>query len=114
MTDEAGAIVKVCDPDCSGTNPQYLVTWNGHGDALALWRIETSGALTLANSYTTTTFGTPTTTTHNGYADLAFRYLYVGRHGVAWDGALGLELAHMGARHPDQRSSWSRADRAAR
>jgi RHS repeat-associated protein len=99
LTDEAGAIVKVCDPDCTGTNPQYLVTWNGHGDALALWRIETSGALTLANSYTYTTFGQPTTTTHNGYADLALRYLYVGRAGVAWDGALGLELAHMGARH---------------
>ena len=45
VTDESGRIVKVCDPDCSGSYPQYLVTWNGHGDALALWRIETTGAL---------------------------------------------------------------------
>lgn len=28
----------------------YLVTWNGHGDAMALHRIESTGALTLANS----------------------------------------------------------------
>jgi RHS repeat-associated protein len=99
VTDEAGAIVKVCDPDCSGSNSQYLVTWNGHGDALALWRIESSGSLTLANSYTYTTWGQPTTTTHNGYADLGFRFLYVGQHGVAWDNALSLGLHHMGARH---------------
>lgn len=57
----------------------------GHGDAQALWRIETSGALTLANSYTYSTWGVPTTTTHNGIANLGFRYLYVGRHGVQWD-----------------------------
>jgi RHS repeat-associated protein len=99
VTDEAGAIVKVCDPDCSGSNPQYLVTWNGHGDALALWRIESSGSLTLANSYTYSTWGQPTTSTHNGYPDLGFRFLYVGRSGVAWDNALGLGLHHMGARH---------------
>jgi RHS repeat-associated protein len=100
VTAESGAIVKVCDPDCSGSNPQYLVTWNGHGDALALWRINaTDGSLTLANSYTYTTWGQPTTTTHNGIPDLGFRFLYVGRYGVAWDNALGLGLHHMGARH---------------
>lgn len=99
VTDEAGTIIKVCDPDCTGTNPAYLVTHNGHGDALALWRIEASGSLTLANSYTYSTWGAPTTATHNGYGDLGFRYLYVGPQGVAWDNALGLGLLHMGARH---------------
>ncbi len=99
VTDEAGTIVKVCDPACTGSNPQYLVTWNGHGDALALWRITSDGSLTLANSYTYSTWGAPTTATHNAYPDLGFRYLYVGASGVAWDNALGLGLLHMGARH---------------
>ena len=99
LTDEAGTIVKVCDPDCTGTNPSYLVTYNGHGDALALWRIEANGSLTLANSYTYSTWGAPTTATHNAYPDLGYRYLYVGAQGVAWDNALGLGLLHMGARH---------------
>ncbi len=56
----------------------YLVTWNGHGDALALYRIESTGALTLANSFTYATWGRPTTATHNGIADLGFRFTYVG------------------------------------
>jgi RHS repeat-associated protein len=99
VTDEAGAVVKFCDPDCTGSNPQYLVTWSGHGDALALWRINSDGTLTLANSYAYTTWGLPTTTTHNGVADLGFRFLYVGRFGVAWDNPFGLGLHHMGARH---------------
>ncbi len=99
VTDEAGTIVKVCDPDCTGTNPAYLVTHNGHGDALALWRITGDGSLTLANSYTYSTWGAPTTATHNAYPDLGYRYLYVGAQGVAWDNALGLGLLHMGARH---------------
>jgi RHS repeat-associated protein len=99
VTDEAGSIVKFCDPDCSGSNPQYLVTWNGHGDAMAIWRINADGSLTLANSFTYTTWGTPTTTTHNGIADKGFRFLYVGRYGVASDNALGLGLHHMGVRH---------------
>ena len=43
----------------------YLVTWNGHGDALGLWRIDTGGVLTLGNSFTYDTWGTPTTATHN-------------------------------------------------
>ena len=100
LTDESGTIVKVCDPDCSGSNPQYLPTWNGHGDALALWKIETTGALTLANSYSYSTWGTPTTATHNGFADPRFRFLYVGREGVAWDDfGFGLGLEYMQARH---------------
>lgn len=99
VTDEAGTTVKVRDPDCTGTNPAYLVTHNGHGDALALWRIIGDGSLTLANSYTYSTWGAPATATHNAYPDLGFRYLYVGAAGVAWDNALGLGLHHMGARH---------------
>jgi RHS repeat-associated protein len=100
--DEAGAIVKLVvagdtsDPDNDGT---YLVTWNGHGDALALWKIDlSSGALTLANTYAYSTWGQPTTTTHNGIGDLGFRYLYVGQFGVAWDGFQGVNLHFMGSR----------------
>ncbi len=120
LTDEAGTIVKVCDPDCTGSNPAYLVTHNGHGDALALWRITGDGSLTLANSYTYSTWGAPTTATHNAYPDLGYRYLYVGAQGVAWDNALGLGLLHMGARHycpgsrPATRSSGWRGTSSAR
>jgi len=86
-TDESGAIIKVAisgDP-VSLHNGTYLVTWNGHGDAVALSKIDaTTGALTAANRYTYTTWGTPTTTTHNSYSDLRFRYLYVGQYDVHW------------------------------
>lgn len=76
------------------------MTWNGHGDAAAIWKIDPStGALTLANDFIYTTWGTPTTTTHNGIADLGFRFQYVGRSGVAWDNMFGLGLQLMGARH---------------
>jgi RHS repeat-associated protein len=86
--------------DTSANNGTYLVAWNGHGDATALWKIDlSSGALTLANSYTYTSWGQPTTATHNGIGNLGFRYLYVGRFRVAWDGFAGASLAHMGARH---------------
>jgi hypothetical protein len=99
--DEAGTIVKVViTGDAAANNGTYLVTWNGHGDALALWKIDLStGALTLANSYTYTSWGTPTTITHNGIGNLGFRYLYVGKYGVAWDGFASANLLHMGARH---------------
>lgn len=97
VTDEAGRIVKVCDPDCTGT--QYLVTYNGHGDALALWRIESAGTLTLANSFSYSTWGTPTTTVAAGFSDLGFRFLYVGAHDVQWDNAFGLGLLYLHARH---------------
>lgn len=104
VTDESGSIVKVCEPDCTGSNPQYVVTWNGHGDALGIWKVNTDGTLTLANSFTYATWGTPTTSTHNGFADLGFRFLYVGKAGVAWDNGvdlanLSLGLMHTGARH---------------
>ena len=107
VTDEAGRIVKVCDPDCGGSNPQYLVTWSGHGDALALWQIGTGGSLTLVNSFGYSTWGTPTVYNASGTpiawtdpASLRFRFLYVGAYGVAWDDlGLGLGLQYMSARH---------------
>jgi RHS repeat-associated protein len=103
-TDEAGAIVKVeisGDP-VSLHNGTYLVTWNGHGDAVALSKIDAgTGALTAANRYTYSTWGTPSTTTHNSYADLRFRYLYVGQYDVQWDHSTAVPagLLYMHARH---------------
>lgn len=35
----------------------YLVSWNGHGDALALHSQNGDGTLTLANSFTYSTWG---------------------------------------------------------
>jgi hypothetical protein len=93
FTDEAGAIVKVCDPTCASPTTAYHVTYNGHDDALALWKINTDGTLQLANSYSYSPWDTPTTSTHNGHSDLGFRYLYVGQHGVQWDNALTLGSA---------------------
>gem|GEM_PF-2428923 len=103
-TDESGAIIKVAisgDP-VSLHNGTYLVTWNGHGDAVALSKIDTgTGALTAANRYTYTTWGTPSTTTHNSFADLRFRYLYVGQYDVHWDHSTAVPagLLYMHARH---------------
>ena len=100
VTDEAGAITKMTIPAGETGAGTHLVTWNGHGDALALWQINTStGALTLANSYTYSTWGTPTTSTHNSIPDLGFRFLYVGQHDVQGDNAYGLGLLYMHARH---------------
>lgn len=96
-TDDTGRIVQVCDPDCAtGTN--YLVTWNGHGDATGLWHQNADGTLTLANSYTYSTWGTPTTTVASGFADLHFRFLYVGASDVQWDNGFGLGLLSMHVR----------------
>jgi RHS repeat-associated protein len=55
--------------------------------------------LTLANSYAYATWGAPTTTTHNGIADLGFRFTYVGQHGVQSEAPYGLDLFYMQARH---------------
>jgi RHS repeat-associated protein len=99
LVDEAGMILRFCDPSCANPTASYLVTWNGHGDALALWRINGDGTFTLANSYTYSTWGAPTTATHNGIADLGFRFLYVGRFDVQWDNFAGLGLYYMHARH---------------
>lgn len=99
VLDDSGAVVKMIIPSGQANAGTYLVTWNGHGDALALYRIFTTGTLQLANSFSYSTWGSPTTTTHNGYGDLGFRYLYVGQYGVAWDDWFGLGLYYMSARH---------------
>jgi len=97
--DEAGTILKLTIPSGQTGAGTYLVSWNGHGDALALHRQNADGTLTLANSYTYTTWGAPTTATHNSIPDLSFRYLYVGQLGVQWDNPYGLGLHYMQARH---------------
>lgn len=82
-TDEAGAIVTMTlatSPSAGADDGTYLVAWNGHGDAIGLAEIDAaSGVLTPAARVTYSTWGTPTVTTVNGYGDLGFRYLYVGR-----------------------------------
>jgi RHS repeat-associated protein len=98
--DEQGSIVTVTIPSGQTGAGTYLVTWNAHGDALALHQInQGSGTLTIANSYSYDTWGKPSTTQHGSYADLGFRFLYVGRYGVAWDNQLNLDLLYMHARH---------------
>jgi len=91
--DEAGAIVKMTLTTTGGSTADdgtYLVTWNGHGDALALLEIDpATGALTRANRYSYSTWDTPTLVAETGYGDLGFRYRYVGRASVAWDGFAG-------------------------
>ncbi len=103
---EAGAIVKMNIPS-GGNAGNYLVSWNGHGDALHLLRIVDGGTTELANSFTYSTWGTPTVdgshdNSANGgadYGDLGFRYLYVGEFDVQWDNTFGLGLQYMHARH---------------
>ena len=106
VTDESGAISKMIIP--SGTNSgTYLVTWNGHGDALNLLRVESDGTTELANSFSYSTWGFPTVdgshlNSANGntaYGDLGFRFLYVGQLDVQWDGIFGLDMHYMHARH---------------
>jgi len=100
VVDDAGSIVKMIIPAGEPSAGTYLVTWNGHGDAVGLWQINLStGALTLANSYWYSTWGQPNTDTANGFADLGFRFLYVGEYDVQWDNLFGLGLAFMHARH---------------
>ena len=105
--DEQGAIVKICDPNCASPTKTYLVTYNGHGDALATWQVNGDGTLTLANSYTYDTWGKPTVRDGSGTVltwsdtgNIRFRFLYVGAHDVQWDDlGVGLGLAYMHARH---------------
>lgn len=99
LTDEAGAISKLLVPDGQTDAGTYLVSWNGHGDALNLLRVNGDGTTTLANSFTYDTWGRPTTTTHGGIGNLGFRYLYVGRFDVQWDDQFGLDLHYVHARH---------------
>ncbi len=99
LVDEVGAIVKLIIPTGQANAGSYLATWNGHGDALALHRVNSDGTLTLANSYTYSTWGGSATVTHNSIPDLGFRYLYVGQFGVQSDNPFGLGLLYMQARH---------------
>jgi RHS repeat-associated protein len=99
VTDETGRITRFCDPDCTGSHPQYLVAWCAHGDALSVSEVDpATGAATVANRYAYQTWGRPTTTTANGYPDLGFRYLWVGASDVQWDDSAGEALYYMHAR----------------
>lgn len=96
VVDSSGSVVKVVVP--SGLDAgSYLVSWNGHGDALALLKVGADGTLTVANSYTYGTWGQPVTTVAPGFNDLGFRFLYLGKFDVQWDGPAGLYYTH--ARH---------------
>jgi RHS repeat-associated protein len=101
VVDDAGSVVKLVIAAGEPGAGTYLPVWNGHGDALALWRLadDGTGTLTLANSYTYSTWGAPATATHNGLPDLGFRFLYVGEFDVQTDDAFGLGLLYMHARH---------------
>jgi RHS repeat-associated protein len=99
LVDEAGSVVKMEIPSPEPNAGMYSVNWNGHGDAQGLWRLNEDGTTTLANSFTYDTWGTPTTSSHNGIGDLSFRFLYAGRFGVQWDHTFGLALLYMSARH---------------
>jgi RHS repeat-associated protein len=77
----------------------YVVTWNGHGDATSLNSMNADGSLTVANTFSYSTWGVPTTTVAGGGSDLAFRFLYVGSGDVQWDKDFGLGLGYMHARH---------------
>ena len=54
--DDSGRIVTMTIPS-GGSAGTYVVTWNGHGDASGIWKINTDGTLTLANSVTYDTLG---------------------------------------------------------
>ncbi len=99
LVDEAGSVVKLVVPAGEPDAGTYLVAWNGHGDALNLSRLNADGTLTLANSFSYSSWGAPTTATHNGIGNLAFRFLYVGQADVQWDDPFGLGLLYMHARH---------------
>ncbi len=99
VADEAGRIVRFCDPDCTGSSPVYLVAYNAHGDALSIGRLDpATGGVEVANRFGYATWGTPATTTANGHPDLGFRYLWVGAAGVTWDNSIGQALYDMHAR----------------
>lgn len=52
VVDESGSVVKLVIPAGEANAGTYLPTWNGHGDALNLSRLDpVTGTLTLANSY---------------------------------------------------------------
>ncbi len=103
-TDEAGAIHKMTVVTTGGGSTTddgiYLVTYNGHGDAIGLAEIDaTDGHLIPAARITYSTWGTPTVSAQSGYGALGFRYLYVGRFDVQWDDFASAGLHYMHARH---------------
>lgn len=99
IVDEGGTPTKVVVTNSGAANGTYVPTWNGHGDLLALWRVDVDGTLTLANSVTYDTWGRPTVSTHNGIANLGWSRLYVGQFDVWWDDTFGAGLLYMHARH---------------
>lgn len=85
----------------------YIVNWNGHGDALGLWRIKPDGSVELANTFVYGTWGgggvqedATNSSTGLPYGDLGFTFLYAGQLGVQDDDyRFGLGLLYMRARH---------------
>jgi RHS repeat-associated protein len=103
---EAGGVAKMVIPASQPNPGTYVVNWNGHGDALGLWRIKADGSLELANSFAYGTWGEPqvvdavNSATGQPYGDLHFRFLYAGQYGVQYDDfGTGLNLYYMFARH---------------
>jgi RHS repeat-associated protein len=99
VVDRSGAIEKMTIAAGEPGAGTYIVAWNGHGDALNLSQVQGDGSLKLANAYTYSTWGAPTTATYNALPDLNFRFLYVGRQAVQWDNSFGMGLFYMQARY---------------
>jgi RHS repeat-associated protein len=95
---EAGRIATMTIPS-GGSAGTYLVTWNGHGDALGLWKENVDGSVSLANSFVYDTWGKSTLTVAGSFSDLGFRYRYVGASDVQADDSLSVGLLYMHARH---------------
>jgi hypothetical protein len=51
VVDDAGTVVKLIVPAGQPDADTYLVTWNGHDDAVELPRFNADGTLTPANVY---------------------------------------------------------------
>lgn len=100
VVDDTGSVVRMTIPAGEPGAGTYLPVYNGHGDTVNLSKLDpVTGSLTLANSFGYSTWGRPTTTTHNAIPDLGFRFAYVGEFDVQWDDAFGLDLLYMQARH---------------
>lgn len=107
LVDGSGGIVKMVIPPGQQNPGTYIVNWNGHGDALGLWRIKPDGSVELANSFLYGTWGgggvqdeAINSATGQPYGDLGFTFLYAGQLGVQYDDfGFGLDLHYMRARH---------------
>ena len=76
IDDEQGTIIKFCDPNC--TQPDDDLPRDVERPRRRPRRVEDrslDGALTLANSYTYSSWGAPTTTVAGGFSDLGLRFL---------------------------------------